>query len=75
MDARTKNLMTMNKALHPRDDIERLQVSRKEKGRELSGNKETINTSLRRLEDYIKKRKERLITRTRKKNQESTEQQ
>ena len=29
MDKRTKNLMTMHKALHPRDDVDRLYVPRK----------------------------------------------
>ena len=33
MDQRTKKLMTMHKALHPRDDIDRLYVSRKEEGK------------------------------------------
>ena len=30
MDQRTRKLMTMHKALHPRDDVDRLYVSRKE---------------------------------------------
>ena len=30
MDQRTRKLMTMHKALHPRDDVDRLHVSRKE---------------------------------------------
>ena len=33
MDQRTRKLMTMHKALHPRDDVDRLYVSRKEGGR------------------------------------------
>ena len=40
--------MTMHKALHPRDDGDRLYVPRKEGGR-------GIATSIQRLEDYIKK--------------------
>ena len=36
MDQRTRKLMTMHKALHPRDDIDRLCVSRKEGGRGLA---------------------------------------
>ena len=35
MDQRTRKLMTMHKALHPRDDVNRLYVSRKERGRGL----------------------------------------
>ena len=33
MDQRTRKLITMHKALHPRDDVDRLYVSRKEGGR------------------------------------------
>ena len=32
MDQRTRKLITMHKALHPRDDVDRLYVSRKEGG-------------------------------------------
>ena len=50
MDQRTRKLMTMHKALHPRDDIDRLYVSRKEEGRG------------QRFEDYIEKHERGLIT-------------
>ena len=50
MDQRTRKLMTMRKALHPRDGIERLCVSRKEDDRE--------GASIKGLDDYIKKNKE-----------------
>ena len=36
MDQRTRKLMTMHKALHPRDNVDRLYVSRKEGGRGLA---------------------------------------
>ena len=36
MDQRTRKLMTMHKALHSRDDVDRLYVSRKEGGRGLA---------------------------------------
>ena len=36
MDQRTRKLMTMHKPLHPRDDVDRLYVSRKEGGRRLA---------------------------------------
>ena len=36
MDQRTRKLMTMHKAFHPGDDIDRLYVSRKEGGRGLA---------------------------------------
>ena len=58
MDQRTIKLMTMHKALHPRDDADRLYVSRKEAGRGL----DSVDTSIQRLEDYIEKHEQGLIT-------------
>ena len=57
--------MTMNKALHSRDDVDRLYVSRKEGGKVLASIKDSIDASIQRLEDNIEKRGERLITATR----------
>ena len=45
--------MTMHKALYPRDDVDRLYVSRKEGGRGLVSIKDRIDTSIQRLEDKI----------------------
>ena len=45
MDQRTRKLMTMHKALHPRDDIDRLYVSRKEGGRVLASIEDSVNAS------------------------------
>ena len=59
--------MTMHKALNPRDDVDRLYVSRKEGRRGLTGIEDSIDTSMQRLEDYKEKRIERLITATRNK--------
>ena len=58
MDQRTRKLMTMHKALHPRDDVGRLYVSRKEGGRRLA----SIDASVQRLEDYIEEHEEGLFT-------------
>ena len=55
----------MHKALHPKDDIDRLYVSRKEGGRWLSSIEDNIDILIQELEDYKKKSKERLITATR----------
>ena len=54
--------MTMHKALHPRDDIDRLYVSRNEGGRGLTSIEVRVNASLRGLKSCIKKTKERQIT-------------
>ena len=42
MDQRIRKLMIMHKALHPRDDIHRLYMSRKEGGRELASIQDSI---------------------------------
>ena len=62
MDQRTKKLVTMHKAFHPRDDVDRLYVSRKEGGRELVGIEDSVDASIQRLEDYIVKHEGGLIS-------------
>ena len=62
MDQRSRKLMTMHKALHPRDDVDRLYVSRKEGGRGLASIEDSVDTSIQQLEDYIEKHKRGLIT-------------
>ena len=57
--------MTMHEALHPRDDIDRLYVSRKEGGRRLASIEDSIDASRQWLEDDIEKHGRRLITATR----------
>ena len=52
MDQRTRKLMTNHKALHPRDDVDRLYVSRKEGGRGLTSIEDSVDTSIHRLENY-----------------------
>ena len=53
MDQRTRKLMTMHKALHLRNDVGRLYVSRKERGRRLASIEDSIDASIQRLEDYM----------------------
>ena len=55
----------MHKALHPRDGVYRLYVSRKEGGRELTSIEDSVDPSIQRLEDYIEKHERRLIAATR----------
>ena len=57
--------MTMHKALHPRDDVDRLYIPRKEGGRGLASIEDSVDTSIQRLEDYIEKHERTLITATR----------
>ena len=51
----------MHKALHHRDDIDRLYVSRKEGGRGLTSIEGTVDASIQRLADYIEKHEGGLI--------------
>ena len=51
--------MTMHKAINPRDDVDRLYVSRKEGGRGLTTIKDA---SIQRLKDDIEKHERGLIT-------------
>ena len=64
MDQRTRKLMTMHKALHSRDDVDRRYVSRKEGGRGLSSIEDSVDASIQRLGDYIQKQEGGLITAT-----------
>ena len=57
--------MTMHKALHPRDNVDRLYVSRKEGGRGLASIEDSVDTSIHPLENYIPKPEGGLITVTR----------
>ena len=43
------------KALHPRDDVDRLYVSRKDGGRGLANTEDSVDASIERLLDYIQK--------------------
>ena len=52
----------MHKALHPRDDVDRLNVSRKEGVRGLASIEDSVDASIQRLEDYIEKHERGLIT-------------
>ena len=54
--------MTMHKALHPRDDVDRLYVPRKEGGGGLASTEDSVDASIQRLEDYIEKHERGLIT-------------
>ena len=54
--------MIMHKALHPRDDIDRLSVSRKEGGRGLASIEDSVDASIQRLADYIEKHEKGMIT-------------
>ena len=54
--------MTMHKALHPRDDVNRLHVSRKEGGRGLTSIEGSVDASIQRFKVYIEKHERGQIT-------------
>ena len=62
---RTRKLMTMHKALHPKDDDDRLYVSRREWERGLASIEDSADASIQQLEDYTEKHRGRLIAATR----------
>ena len=62
MDQRTRKLLIMHKALHPRDDVDSLYVSRKDGRRGLASIEDSVDASIQRLEDYIQKHVGGLIT-------------
>ena len=62
MDQRTRKLMTLHKALHPKDDVDRLHVWRKEWGRGLASIEDSVDASIQRLDIYIERHEIGLIT-------------
>ena len=54
--------MTIHKALHPRNDVDRLYVPIKEGGRGLASFEDSVDTPIQRLEEYIEKHERGLIT-------------
>ena len=46
MNQRTRKLTTIHKALHPRDDVDRLYISRKEGGRGIACIEDSVLTSI-----------------------------
>ena len=53
--------MTIHKTLSPRDDVDRLHVSRKEGGRGPTRIENSVNASTQGLEDYIHRRGGKVI--------------
>ena len=62
MDQRKRKLLTIHKALHPGDIIDRLYASENEVGIGIGSIEDYVDASIQGLEEYIKKSKERLIT-------------
>ena len=54
MDRKTRKIMNMHKALHPRSNVDRLYIPRKEGGKGLLSIKDTVYTEIRALGQYLK---------------------
>ena len=72
MDQRTRKLLAMHKVLRPRVNVDRLYEPRKERGRELVRIEDSVDTSIRRVENYIKISQQRLVTMARNKRNNTT---
>ena len=57
MNQRTRKLMPVHKAWYPRNEIDRLYVSKKGRGRELARIEDRMNASIWLLKDFIKKQR------------------
>ena len=66
MNQRTRKLMTVHTAKHPRNDVDQLYVSRKERERGLVIIEDNVDALIQLLEGYIEKWGERLMIATRK---------
>ena len=62
LDRRTRKLMRVHNALHPKSNVDRLYIPRKEGGRGLQGVEETVKVKNLGLENYVKESRERLLT-------------
>ena len=61
MDRRTRKLLTMHKGLHPRSNVDRLYLPRKEGGRGLMSAEDTVNLATIGLKRYVRESEEKLL--------------
>ena len=61
IDRKTKKLFTISGALHPKSDVDRLYIPRKEGGRGLISIEDCVESAIRGLEVYVHGSEERLI--------------
>ena len=61
IDRKTRKLMTIHKALHPRSDVDRLYLSRKEGGRGLISVEDCVDIEVQNLSDYISQSSEEML--------------
>ena len=61
IDRKTRKLFIIYEALHPKSDVDRLYITRKEAGRGLVSIEDCVELAIRGLEVYVHGSKERLI--------------
>ena len=71
LDRRTRKLMTMQKALHPKSNVDRLYLPKKEGGRGHSSIEDATRTAMLELQKCIQESEEKLISAARKLEQVS----
>ena len=62
LDRQTRKLMTMHNALHPKSNVDRLYLPRKDGGRGLLGVEDTVNIAKVSLKKYVNNSTERLLS-------------
>ena len=62
LDRRTRKLLTMHNAHHPKSNVERIYIPRKEGGRGLLNVEDTVNTAILGLEEYVVDSTERILS-------------
>ena len=66
LDRRTRKLLTMHNEFHPKSNVDQSYLSRSEGGRGLIRVQDTVETAILGLRNYVRNSKERLLTATRK---------
>ena len=61
IDIKTRRLMTMNRSLHPRGNVGRLYLPRKEGGRGFISCKECVNMEMQSLDKYLSESEEWIL--------------
>ena len=62
LDRRTRKLLTMHNAHHPKSNVERIYIPRKEGGRGLLNVEDTVNTAILALEEYVVDSNQRILS-------------
>ena len=61
IDIKTRNLITMNRSLHPRGNVSRLYLARKEGGRGLTSCEECVSVEVQSLDKYLSESEEWIL--------------